>query len=85
MAQANRGFRPITARVTVPPPPVDDHLAELGSLIEQHDHLGQDSVIPAIGARSASRDVVQRVAVEFYCLERWMTPEFPMPIASRVE
>src|SRR5262249_43220037 len=41
-----------------------------------------DRVIPAIGRGTASREVVQRVALEFYVLGKWMTPEFAVLIAN---
>ncbi|TMB18383.1 MAG: hypothetical protein E6J59_14580 [Deltaproteobacteria bacterium] len=65
-----------------PPLPVDEYLAELDRLIAAHDYFGQDKVIPAIGRGAASREVVQRVALEFYYLGRWMTPEFALLVAN---
>jgi len=65
-----------------PPRPIDEYLAELDQLIAAHDYFAQDRVVPAIGAGTASRDVVQRLALEFYYLGRWMTPEFAMLIAN---
>jgi pyrroloquinoline quinone (PQQ) biosynthesis protein C len=82
MADATREFRAITPGVSLPPMPIDDYLAELDGLIERHNYFKQDKVIPAIGAGTASREVVQRVALEFYYLGRWMTPEFPVLIAN---
>jgi len=65
-----------------PPLPVDDYLADLDRLIETHDTFGQDRVIPAIGRGTASREVVQRLALEYYYLGKWMTPEFALLIAN---
>ena len=62
--------------------PVDDYLADLDRLIASHNAFEQDRVIPAIGKGTASRDVVQRLALEFYCLGKWMTPEFALLIAN---
>jgi len=62
--------------------PVDDYLVDLDRLIASHNAFEQDRVIPAIGRGTASRDVVQRLALEFYCLGRWMTPEFALLIAN---
>ena len=62
--------------------PVDQYLAELDRLIASHNAFEQDRVIPAIGKGSASREVVQRLALEFYCLGKWMTPEFALLIAN---
>src|SRR5262249_25026192 len=81
----NRGmseFRAIAAGRSMPAMPVDEYLAELDRLIAAHDYFKQDRVIPAIGRGEASREVVQRLALEFYYLGRWMTPEFPMLIAN---
>ena len=39
-------------------------------------------MIPAIGRGTASREVVQRVALEFYVLGKWMTPELAVLIAN---
>ena len=78
-----REFDEIRApREVVPPQPIDDYLADLDRLIEEHNYFRQDRVVPAIGAGTASKEVVQRMALEFYYLGRWMTPEFPMLIAN---
>ena len=83
MTDAPRTFRNVVKqRATEPPLPVDAYLAEIDALVERHDYFKQDKVIPAIGAGRASREVVQRVALEFYYLGKWMTPEFAMLIAS---
>jgi pyrroloquinoline quinone (PQQ) biosynthesis protein C len=69
-------------REAAPPLPVDAYLAELDGLIEARHPFRQDRVIPAIGNGTASREVVQRVALEFYYLGKWMTPEFALLIAN---
>lgn len=80
---AERVFEEIRAATEVEPPqPIDDYLVDLDQLIAQHDYFQQDEVVPAIGAGTASREVVQRMALEFYYLGRWMTPEFAMLIAN---
>ena len=72
----------ITQRDTPPPAPVDEYLADLDRLIDAHNAFRQDRVIPAIGAGTASREVVQRLALEFYYLGKWMTPEFALLVAN---
>src|SRR4030095_4466069 len=62
--------------------PVDEFLAELDGFIEAHSPYTQNKVVPAIGAGTASRDVVKRYAMELYYLGLWMTPEFPLLIAN---
>jgi pyrroloquinoline quinone (PQQ) biosynthesis protein C len=64
------------------PLPMDTYLAEIDEFIAAHDAFRQDLVIPAIGRGAASPEVVQRVALEFYYLGRWMTPEFALLIAN---
>ena len=54
----------------------------LDRLIAAHDYFKQDKVIPAIGAGEASQEVVQQIALEFYYLGKWMTPEFAVLIAN---
>ncbi len=82
MTEDRREFRTIAAGRTAPAMPIDDYLGELDRLIEAHNYFKQDRVVPAIGRGAAGRDVVQRIALEFYYLGRWMTPEFPMLIAN---
>jgi len=84
MTDARRGaFRDVVKERTAPPPaPVDEYLAGLDRLIAEHDYFKRDRVIPAIGAGKASREVVQRLALEFYYLGKWMTPEFALLIAN---
>jgi pyrroloquinoline quinone (PQQ) biosynthesis protein C len=62
--------------------PVDDYLAELDQLIAAHNAFKQDKVIPVIGNGTASRETVRRLALEYYYLGRWMTPEFALLIAN---
>jgi pyrroloquinoline quinone (PQQ) biosynthesis protein C len=62
--------------------PVDAYLADLDRLIAAHDAFRQDEVIPAIGRGTASREVVKRLALEFYYLGKWMTPEFALLVAN---
>ena len=76
-------FRDVVRQREAPPPlPVDDYLAELDRLIEAHNAFRQDKVIPAIGRGTASREVVHRLALEFYYLGKWMTPEFALLVAN---
>ena len=69
-------------RDATPPQPVDEYLAELDRLIAAHNSFRQDRVIPAIGNGAAPRDVVNRLALEYYYLGKWMTPEFALLIAN---
>jgi pyrroloquinoline quinone (PQQ) biosynthesis protein C len=62
--------------------PVEEFLGELDRFIEQHSPYTQNKVVPAIGAGTASLDVVKRYAKELYYLGLWMTPEFPLLIAN---
>jgi pyrroloquinoline quinone (PQQ) biosynthesis protein C len=62
--------------------PVDEFLAELDAFIQTHSPYTQNKVVPAIGAGTASLDVVKRYAIELYYLGLWMTPEFPLLIAN---
>jgi pyrroloquinoline quinone (PQQ) biosynthesis protein C len=62
--------------------PVDEFLAGLDRFIAEHNPYRQNRVIPAIGSGVASLDVVKRYAKELYYLGLWMTPEFPLLIAS---
>jgi pyrroloquinoline quinone (PQQ) biosynthesis protein C len=71
-----------TPAAVAPPRPIDEYLADLDRLIAEHDYFAQDRVVPAIGAGTASKEVVQRLALEFYYLGRWMTPDFAMLIAN---
>src|SRR5439155_11751702 len=84
MSDAERGtFKNVVhERDAAPPRPVDEYLAELDRLIAAHDYFKQDKVIPAIGRGAASREVVQHLALEFYYLGKWMTPEFALLVAN---
>src|ERR687887_626297 len=84
MSDAQRGtFRNVIhERDAAPAQPVDVYLAELDRLIAGHDYFKQDKVIPAIGRGAASREVVQRLALEFYYLGKWMTPESGLLVAN---
>jgi pyrroloquinoline quinone (PQQ) biosynthesis protein C len=65
-----------------PPTPVDAYLADLDRLIAAHNAFKQDKVVPAVGRGTASREVVTRLALEFYYLGKWMTPEFALLVAN---
>jgi pyrroloquinoline quinone (PQQ) biosynthesis protein C len=84
MSDPQRGaFKDVVKqREATPPMPIDEYLADLDRLIAAHDAFKQDKVIPAIGRGTASRAVVQRLALEFYYLGRWMTPEFALLVAN---
>jgi hypothetical protein len=62
--------------------PIDEYLRGLDELIVATMSGVKDKLTPAIGAGKASRDVVKRIAVEYYYLGKWMTPEFPLLIAT---
>jgi hypothetical protein len=65
MSDTQRAFEDVVKRrESIPALPVDQYLAELDGLIAAHDYFRQDKVIPAIARGTASRDVVQRVALE---------------------
>jgi len=61
--------------------PVDDYVKDLDSMIEQICQ-NKDRLTQAIGSGKASLELVKKIAVEYYYLGRWMTPEFPMFIAN---
>ena len=84
MSDAGRAaFRDVVKqREAAPALAVDEYLADLDRLIEAHNAFRQDAVIPAIGRGTASREVVQRLALEYYYLGKWMTPEFALLIAN---
>jgi pyrroloquinoline quinone (PQQ) biosynthesis protein C len=81
---SRRAFQDVTrgGGAALPPLPVGDYLADLDRLIAAHDYFKQDAVIPAIGRGTASRAIVQRLALEFYYLGKWMTPEFALLVAN---
>src|SRR5439155_21974946 len=62
--------------------PAHEFLAGHDRFIDAHNPYRQNKVIPAIGNGTASLDVVLRYAKELYYLGRWITPEFPIPIAN---
>src|SRR5262249_55539885 len=79
----SRSFHDVVRETAAAPAlAVDRYLDELDGLIAAHDYFRQDRVTPAIGAGTASHDVVRRVALEYYCLGKWMTPEFALLIAN---
>jgi len=61
--------------------PVDDYLRSLDQMITDICRT-RDTLIPAIAAGTASREVIRRLALEFYYLGRWMTPDFAVFIAN---
>jgi pyrroloquinoline quinone (PQQ) biosynthesis protein C len=61
--------------------PVDDYLPSLDQMIKDICQT-RDKLIPAIAAGRASRDVIRRLAMEFYYLGKWMTPDFACFIAN---
>ena len=76
-------FQDVVKHHTVRPAlPVDDYLRQIDTLVAAHDYFRQDLVVPAIGAGRASREVVQRVALESYYVGKWTTPEVAMLIAN---
>ena len=60
---------------------VDDYLQSLDQMIKDICQT-RDKLIPAIAAGRASRDVIRRLAMEFYYLGKWMTPDFACFIAN---
>ena len=83
MSGPDRTFQDVLRQqAAAPAAPVDDYLRDLDALIRAHDYFAQDRITPAIGRGAASREVVQRVALEYYCMGKWMTPEFAMLVAS---
>jgi pyrroloquinoline quinone (PQQ) biosynthesis protein C len=63
------------------PMPIDDYLRSLDQMIVDICQT-RDKLIPSIAAGQAPRDVIRRLAMEFYYLGRWMTPDFAMFIAN---
>jgi pyrroloquinoline quinone (PQQ) biosynthesis protein C len=83
MEQPRRAFADvIKSREVEPPEPIDEFMAGLDAFIKAHNPYDQNRVIRAIGAGTASRDVVKRYAIELYYLGKWMTPEFALLIAN---
>jgi pyrroloquinoline quinone (PQQ) biosynthesis protein C len=62
--------------------PVGEFLAGLDRFIDEHNPYRHNKVIPAIGNGLASWDVCKRYAMELYYLGLWMTPEFPLLVAT---
>jgi pyrroloquinoline quinone (PQQ) biosynthesis protein C len=83
MSQERREFRNvIRAGDAEQVLPVDAYLAELDAFIDEHNPYRISKVIAAIGAGTASKDVVKRYAKELYYLGVWMTPEFALLVAN---
>ena len=61
--------------------PIDDYLQSLDQMIVDICKT-RDQLIPAIAAGTAPREVIRRLAMEFYYLGRWMTPDFAVFIAN---
>ena len=61
--------------------PIDDYLRDIDRLIVDVCQT-RDTLVPAIAAGKAPRDVIRRLAMEFYYLGRWMTPDFAVFIAN---
>ncbi len=62
--------------------PVDRYLRELDELIVVTMGGVKDKLTPTIGAGKAPLDVVTTLALEYYCLGKWLTPEFPRLISA---
>lgn len=83
MAQTKRAFRNVIHEKTgTAALPVDEYLAQIDAFIDAHHPYRQNKVIAAIGAGTASIEVVKRYAKELYYLGLWMTPEFALLIAN---
>jgi len=81
--EAKREFKDvIKSRDAEQAMPVDEYLRSLDDLIVQAMGGAKDKLTPAIGSGKASREVVKRLALEYYYLGKWMTPEFPFLIAT---
>jgi len=63
------------------PMPMDDYLRSLDEMIGAICQT-RDKLIPSIAAGKAPREVVRRLAKEFYYLGKWMTPDFAFFIAN---
>lgn len=61
--------------------PVDDYLADLDRVIAECAQT-RDRIVPAVNNGTASLEIVKRLALEFYYLGKWFTPEFGMFIAN---
>jgi pyrroloquinoline quinone (PQQ) biosynthesis protein C len=62
--------------------PVEEYLRDLDRLIVETMGGVRDKITPAIGSGRASLDVIRRVALEYYYMGKWFTPEFPLLIAN---
>src|SRR5262245_30879318 len=60
----------------------DAFASELQALAAAHAVGRLDAVARAIADGRASRDVVRRVALEWYATAKWTTPELPLLIAG---
>jgi pyrroloquinoline quinone (PQQ) biosynthesis protein C len=81
--QERREFRDVIRRDATEEAalPVDKYLADLDRIIAACMQA-RDRVIPAIENGTASLDIVKRLALEFYYLGKWFTPEFPVFVAN---
>jgi pyrroloquinoline quinone (PQQ) biosynthesis protein C len=61
--------------------PIDTYLRSVDQMIADICQT-RDRLIPAIAAGTASREVIRRLAMEFYYLGKWMTPDFAVFIAN---
>ena len=61
--------------------PIDDYLRSIDQMIVDICQT-RDTLIPAIGSGTAPRDLIRRLAMEFYYLGKWMTPDFAIFIAN---
>lgn len=61
--------------------PVDDYLRSLDQMITDICRT-RDQLIPGIAAGKVPRAVIRRLAMEYYYLGRWMTPDFAIFIAN---
>jgi len=61
--------------------PVDEYPRSLDDMIADICRT-RDKLIPAIAAGKAPREVIRCLAMEFYYLGRWMTPDFAGFIAN---
>ena len=83
MSEAHREFRNVIRSAAVEETtPVDVYLAKVDAFIDAHNPYRINKVIAAIGAGTASIDIVKRYAKELYYLGLWMTPEFALLVAS---
>jgi Iron-containing redox enzyme len=62
--------------------PVDAYLRELDELIVRTMDGVRDKLTPAIGAGKAPRELIPKLALEYYTLGKLMTPDFPVLIAT---